>query len=76
MAQELTKQEQIFFNRVALAIVEAGGEVTPASIEAGARQVLARDAKLVEFVLGPAREQVVAELGAQVYQALRSTVAA
>lgn len=54
MAQKpLTRDEEIFFSRVAASMVERGEQPTPENIEAAMQRVLERDEELFVAMIAP-----------------------
>lgn len=73
MAAALTRQEELFLDRIAFYLAEAGGEFDLSAVEAAGERVLADDRRIVSKICksDKFRHEAGAFLSGEVYDALR-----
>lgn len=74
MAAALTRQEEMFLDRIAFYLAEAGGDVSHTAIEAAGEQVLADDRRIVSRICSSDefRAEAITALSGEVYDAIRA----
>lgn len=78
MNAALTRQEELFLDRIAFYLADAGGEISQSSIEDAGEKVLADDRRIVSRICksDEFRSEVASFLSGQTYDAIRTGQAA
>jgi hypothetical protein len=74
MAAALTRQEEMFLDRIAFYLAQAGGYVSLTAIEAAGEKVLADDRRIVSRICSSDefRAEAVTALSGQSYEAIQA----